>query len=307
MRLKPKIEDNNEGNIFWITMTDLMTGLVLVFIVMFLLPLIHTLGLNCRTINENKECTSCLEGYYLTSNKQCIPCEDPNCKQCSPSSLCLKCFDSFIIKKHKCGKLCDIQFPNCDLCNDDISKCIFCKKGCSLDSKTGQCSCKTKAIIISVCFGIGCVVVGVLSFCLINTKMTHNYAVVNGIPVIKLEEETNRNESMSISKRKKSANVSIEFENVPKSPSIQCSEVNMLSNKEIDTKTPYFEEKIKSSIPKEKNNSSSNNQKNCCDFCLVEPIAIQKQCGCKLCSKHKQLKKMNVKGRAICIVCRAEM
>ncbi len=36
MRLKPRSEDTQEGNIFWITMTDLMTGLVLVFIVMFL-------------------------------------------------------------------------------------------------------------------------------------------------------------------------------------------------------------------------------------------------------------------------------
>ncbi len=35
MRLKRKVEENNESNIFWITMTDLMTGLVLVFIVMF--------------------------------------------------------------------------------------------------------------------------------------------------------------------------------------------------------------------------------------------------------------------------------
>lgn len=35
MRLRTKTEDTNEGNIFWITMTDLMTGLVLVFIVMF--------------------------------------------------------------------------------------------------------------------------------------------------------------------------------------------------------------------------------------------------------------------------------
>lgn len=35
MRLRPKSEENNEGNIFWITMTDLMTGLVLVFVVMF--------------------------------------------------------------------------------------------------------------------------------------------------------------------------------------------------------------------------------------------------------------------------------
>lgn len=35
MKLKRKIEEHNENNIFWITMTDLMTGLVLVFIVMF--------------------------------------------------------------------------------------------------------------------------------------------------------------------------------------------------------------------------------------------------------------------------------
>lgn len=35
MRLKRRTEDTETGNIFWITMTDLMTGLVLVFIVMF--------------------------------------------------------------------------------------------------------------------------------------------------------------------------------------------------------------------------------------------------------------------------------
>ena len=35
MRIRPKHEDSDLGNIFWITMTDLMTGLVLVFIVMF--------------------------------------------------------------------------------------------------------------------------------------------------------------------------------------------------------------------------------------------------------------------------------
>ncbi|MBE7703052.1 MAG: OmpA family protein [Cyanobacteria bacterium SIG28] len=36
MKYRKKIEDAGEGNIFWITMTDLMTGLVLIFIVMFL-------------------------------------------------------------------------------------------------------------------------------------------------------------------------------------------------------------------------------------------------------------------------------
>lgn len=35
MRLQKKIEEISDGNIFWITMTDLMTGLVLVFVIMF--------------------------------------------------------------------------------------------------------------------------------------------------------------------------------------------------------------------------------------------------------------------------------
>lgn len=35
MRLRVKRNEEDNGNIFWITMTDLMTGLVLVFIVMF--------------------------------------------------------------------------------------------------------------------------------------------------------------------------------------------------------------------------------------------------------------------------------
>ena len=42
MRLRPKHEDSGEGNIFWVTMTDLMTGLVLVFIVLFFYTYINS-------------------------------------------------------------------------------------------------------------------------------------------------------------------------------------------------------------------------------------------------------------------------
>ena len=41
MRLKKTYKEEDSGNIFWITMTDLMTGLVLVFIVMFFYVYIH--------------------------------------------------------------------------------------------------------------------------------------------------------------------------------------------------------------------------------------------------------------------------
>ena len=50
MRIKPRIEEHNEGNIFWITMTDLMTGLVLVFIVMFAWTFINS---HYDSIQEN--------------------------------------------------------------------------------------------------------------------------------------------------------------------------------------------------------------------------------------------------------------
>ena len=55
MRFKPKTEETNEGNIFWITMTDLMTGLVLVFIVMFFYTYItgHLVKVEEKLITEN--------------------------------------------------------------------------------------------------------------------------------------------------------------------------------------------------------------------------------------------------------------
>lgn len=292
----------------------------LLFIFTLLIPLIQTSDFHCKTINEKKECNSCLDGFYLTSDKQCIPCEDPNCKQCLSNSFCLKCFDSFINKKNKCGKICTIQIKNCDLCNDDLSKCIFCNKGCSLDTKTGLCSCNTKSIIRIVCLVISCVIIGIVVFCLINTKMTHNYAIVEGVPVIKLGEEKTDDENLSSRSTKDlntlrskiSTEVSGKLKNNQKLSDVQSkmgSEINMLTKKEINTKTETysFENKIKSSILAEKNNSISTTQENYCDYCLIEPIVIQKQCGCKFCDKHKELQEINVKGHVICVICRTEI
>ena len=55
MRLRRKVEEINDGNIFWITMTDLMTGLVLVFIVMFFYTYItgHIKQLEQTSAKEN--------------------------------------------------------------------------------------------------------------------------------------------------------------------------------------------------------------------------------------------------------------
>ena len=58
MRIRPKRAEEDSGNIFWITMTDLMTGLVLVFIVMFFYSFmqsnIQKVGQDMAQENANK-------------------------------------------------------------------------------------------------------------------------------------------------------------------------------------------------------------------------------------------------------------
>lgn len=50
MRIKHKTDDSFDGNIFWITMTDLMTGLVLVFVVLFFYYFVQN---NINTVQQN--------------------------------------------------------------------------------------------------------------------------------------------------------------------------------------------------------------------------------------------------------------
>lgn len=55
MRIKHKLSENNENNIFWITMTDLMTALVLVFIVLFFYMYITNLSEKIQAqVEQNK-------------------------------------------------------------------------------------------------------------------------------------------------------------------------------------------------------------------------------------------------------------
>jgi len=68
MRFRQKKEDNSENNIFWITMTDLMTGLVLVFIVMFLYTYMTS---HVELIRQNlakENATKALEENLKTQN-----------------------------------------------------------------------------------------------------------------------------------------------------------------------------------------------------------------------------------------------
>ena len=76
MRIKRKIEDSGEGNIFWITMTDLMTGLVLVFIVMFFYTYMTShmemIKQNLAKENATKELKASLKAQNLNATVDAI-------------------------------------------------------------------------------------------------------------------------------------------------------------------------------------------------------------------------------------------
>ena len=61
MRIKRKKEDNNENNIFWVTMTDLMTALVLVFIVLFFYTYMTSYYEKVQSQLEQKKATESLQ------------------------------------------------------------------------------------------------------------------------------------------------------------------------------------------------------------------------------------------------------
>lgn len=61
MRIKFHKEDNNQDNIFWVTMTDLMTALVLVFIVLFFYTYMTSFYDKIQAEMEQKKASEALE------------------------------------------------------------------------------------------------------------------------------------------------------------------------------------------------------------------------------------------------------
>lgn len=76
MRLKRTYNQDDTGNIFWITMTDLMTGLVLVFIVLFFYVYIHNhinrVEQNMAQENANKVLQETLKNENIEASVDAI-------------------------------------------------------------------------------------------------------------------------------------------------------------------------------------------------------------------------------------------
>ncbi len=68
MRIKFHKEDNNQDNIFWVTMTDLMTALVLVFIVLFFYTYMTSYYEKIQSKLEQKKALEALEQTLKEQN-----------------------------------------------------------------------------------------------------------------------------------------------------------------------------------------------------------------------------------------------
>ncbi len=68
MRIRRKTEDSNQENIFWVTMTDLMTALVLVFIVLFFYTYMTGYIEKIRGQMEQKKASEALEETLKAQN-----------------------------------------------------------------------------------------------------------------------------------------------------------------------------------------------------------------------------------------------
>ena len=68
MRVKPHKDDSGENNIFWVTMTDLMTALVLVFIVLFFYTYMTSYYEKIEGTLEQKKASAALEETLKEQN-----------------------------------------------------------------------------------------------------------------------------------------------------------------------------------------------------------------------------------------------
>ncbi len=68
MRINLKKEDNSENNIFWVTMTDLMTALVLVFIILFFYTYMTSFSEKIERTAEQQKAAQALEETLKKQN-----------------------------------------------------------------------------------------------------------------------------------------------------------------------------------------------------------------------------------------------
>lgn len=214
---------------------------------LLLLSQVYTIE-NCIEEKDGK-CIKC-DDYYVLEKEKCNRCDDINCLHCfnSRPNGCYICSSQFTITQRKCGKKCD-NIEQCDVCNEDYTKCIHCIHGCEVDIN-GECSCKSRIVVIIVCIVISVVIIIVVFLCLSKGNELRRYKFV-----------------------RLALNINEGFKELKEEDD---NHIELHNNNRIQYDTRESNEQL-----------TSESNKMICDYCLLEVGVIRLNCGCYLCKAHK--------------------
>lgn len=277
---------------------------------------------NCKRESDN-ECIECEEGFTKNpSTKDCHPCYDEKCSHCFSDRVgtCMKCKPFFIMTNRRCGIECT-SLNKCRVCTPDKGECLLCNRGCNLE--LGKCSCTARNVIIVLTVVLSFLVIGIVGYCLVNTKLTQRFNIIEGtfgIPVSNGQVifERGKNELIKIEdkdlfeekpKKNKTEHLSNDFLNQGSNDSKEkiTNNNSMVTNNIEKSGQVEFQSPNKLVILDEKNiNSSESLNKKLCDYCLIEPGVIQLKCGCYFCEKHKNINTLTNE-KNTCPVCKSKI
>lgn len=151
-------------------------------------------------------CLQCDPGYIAANDSnQCVPCADRGCSYCHSQNFfsCLKCFPEYTLTNRQCGFKCN-SIDKCQLCSYDATECVKCIKSCSLEG--GKCSCVARNVIIVLLTILSVLIVGIVAYCLMNSKFAKKFNVIEGalgIPIGNGQKvfERRANEIVSIAEK----------------------------------------------------------------------------------------------------------
>ena len=251
-----------------------------IFLFCQIIPFILNEIKNC--LNENNNiCENCELGYYLLSNT-CKKCEDLNCNICSAGKkACHSCEKNYILKSKQCGIKCnDNNIKGCELCLSDYSECLKCKKNCKWNGK--KCSCTERNLLIIFLTLMSLIIIIIFILCLAKPNYIRKFYL--------FKFALDANEGIMIQKGIIPGTKDIKDENRVNKLSIEDEKINQNKfNNDIynDNKNDLIEDTL----------TKNQEEKDLCDYCLIEKASIKLNCGCNLCENHKNL------GKGKCPVC----
>ena len=251
-----------------------------IFLFCQIIPFILNEIKNC--LNENNNiCENCELGDYLLSNT-CKTCEDLNCNVCSAGKkTCRSCEENYKLKAKQCGIQCnDNNIKGCELCLSDYSECLKCKNNCKWNGK--KCSCTERNLLIIFLTLMSLIIIIIFILCLAQPNLIRKFSL--------FKFALDANEGIMIQKGIIPGTKDINDENRVNKLSIEDEKINQ--NKfENDIYNDNKNDLIEDTITKNKE------EKDLCDYCLIEKASIKLNCGCNLCENHKNL------GKGKCPVC----